>query len=250
MPESEHIDYLNDYSPWLFDRAMTLYGVYARTGDVTWLRRAHRATRYYVSKLDANGYFVLKGGDDLKYSYGQALLTDLMLTGDTSLLTQIEAVASAGAAWNPVYQPGRFWTERHQTYALLAALSAWEATGSEVHAARVRAVADATFDMTETPAEGWTPEGCPLHRFDDHEGAGGLDPVSWPMPSGATTITPATRARSSSWPGWVSSWPRPACTWARTASIRWCPTTWCRAWCRSPTAGRGPTWSTPATCGT
>jgi hypothetical protein len=126
---------------------------------------------------------VLKGGNDLKYSYGQALLTDLMLTGDTSVLTQIEAVASAGARWNPVYQPGRFWTERHQTYALLAALSAWEATGAVAHADRVRAVAGATFDMTETPAEGWAPEGCPLHRFDDHEGAGGSSPVCSPWMS-------------------------------------------------------------------
>lgn len=183
VPEDQHIDYLTDYSPWLFDRSLTLFGVYARTGDVTWMRRAHRATRFYVNHLSATGYFDLKGFDDLKYSYGQPLLVDLMLTGDTSLLAPIEAIASAGARWEAVYQPGRFWTERIQAYALLAALSAWEATGAESHGDRVRAIAAATFDMTESPASGWAPEGCPLHRFVDHEGSGGHEPICSPWMS-------------------------------------------------------------------
>jgi hypothetical protein len=179
----ELINYRTDYEPWLFDRTLTLFGVYVRTGDVKWLRHAHRSAQFYAKHVDAAGNFDLKGAD-LKYSYGQSLLVDLMLTGDRDLVQPIERVAKAATSWNPKYQPqSNFWTERHQTYALLGALSAFEATGKPEHAARARAVAEASFDLARAPVGGWSKDGCMLHEFNDHEGAGGADPVCSPWMS-------------------------------------------------------------------
>jgi hypothetical protein len=120
-------------------RALTLFGMYIRSGDVAWLRHAHRAAQFYGAHLGADGTFDLAAGD-LKYAYGSALFLDLMLTGDTRHLPRIAAVARAGAGWAETYTARTgFWTERHQTYALLAALVAWEATGEAGHATRARA---------------------------------------------------------------------------------------------------------------
>ena len=40
-----------------------------------------------------------------------------------------------------------FWPERHQTYALMAALSAWEATGEAMYVDRAREIIDVSFDL-------------------------------------------------------------------------------------------------------
>jgi hypothetical protein len=179
----ELIDYRTDYEPWLFDRTLTLFGVYFRTGDVKWLRHAHRSAQFYAKHIDAAGNFDLKGAD-LKYSYGQSLLIDLMLTGDRDLVHSIERVAKAASGWNAKYQPqSNFWTERHQTYALLGALSAFEATGKPEHGARARAVAEASFELASSPVAGWAKDGCMLHEFRDHEGAGDATPVCSPWMS-------------------------------------------------------------------
>jgi hypothetical protein len=112
------------------------------------------------------------------------LLLDLMLTGDRDLLVPIERVAQNAASWQATYQPAsNFWTERHQTYALLGALSAFEATGKPEYGDRARAVAAASFDLTRSPVAGWSNDGCMLHEFQDHEGAGGSDPVCSPWMS-------------------------------------------------------------------
>jgi hypothetical protein len=108
-----------------------------------------------------------------------------MLTGDTSQTKKIEAIAAAALKWNAKYnyQTKRpiLWTERHQTYALLAALTAWEATGKKDHANRVNFIIKNTFSQTTHPPEKWKPEGCPMHAYKDHEGFGSNDPVcsSW-----------------------------------------------------------------------
>jgi hypothetical protein len=185
VKESEKIDYLTAAAPWLFDRAMTLYNVYVRTGDVKWLRHAHRATQFYAKHVDSKGNFDLRSSPDLKYSYGQAMLVDLMLTGDTSLLAKIEKVASAGQGWNAKYTTStNFWTERHQTYSLLAALSAWEATGKAAHAARVKAVLQSSVDLAKKPADpSWPVDGCLLHSYAAHEGDGTTKPICSPWMS-------------------------------------------------------------------
>ncbi len=175
---ANRIPYTADAEPWLFDRSATLFSVYARTGDAKWLRHAHRSAQFYLRHIAADGHFDLKPDPDLKYAYGRSLLIDYLFTGDPALLAGIERVAAAAAGWNPVYQPRTsFWTERHQTYALLAALSAWEATGKPEHAARARKVAEASFAMAARPASSWQPEGCMLHTMRAHEG----DPVDEPI---------------------------------------------------------------------
>nr|MDQ3034687.1 EGF-like domain-containing protein [Myxococcota bacterium] len=177
------IDYVTEQEPWLFQRALTLFGAYVRSGDVAWLRHAHRAAQFYAAHLTAGGHLDLAPGD-LKYAYGGALFVDLMLTGDTRHLPRIEAVARAGAGWNETYAASTgFWTERHQTYALLAALIAWEATGGASHSARAREVATETFRMAREPVSGWAAEGCLLHTSDSHEGDGRSERICSPWMS-------------------------------------------------------------------
>ena len=180
------IDYEIDYDPWLFDRAMTIFGAYARTGDVAWLRHAHRAAQFYASHVNAAGYFDLKTPNDLKYSYGDAMLIDLMLTGDTTLSEPIERVASAGVndGFNVAYSiSSNFWTERHLAYTLLAALSAWELTGSAVHGDRVKQIISVASAHAQTPPGGWSVDGCLLHTMESHEGSSDTSPVCSPWMS-------------------------------------------------------------------
>jgi hypothetical protein len=183
-PEVVELVNINTSEPWLFDRTATLFSVYVRTGDVKWLRHAHRSAQFYQSKLTEGGYFSLKAGDDLKYSYGRGLLMDYLFTGDPALLDSIDRIADAGRTWNPTYQIGRsFWTERHQTYALLAALSAWEATGTTAHADRAAYILDTSFALADDPPGSWPRDGCMLHGMTAHEGAGGDVPVCSPWMS-------------------------------------------------------------------
>lgn len=172
VKSSEKIKYSSVAAPWLFDRALTLFGIYIRTGKVEWLRHAHRAAQFYARHINAKGFFDLKSGSDLKYSYGQSLLIALMLTGDTRLLAPIERIAAAGKTWNGAYTlKTSFWTERHQTYALLAALSAWEATGKKQYAVRVRTLFQVSYSVFTRPASSqWPKDGCMLHLFRAHEG--------------------------------------------------------------------------------
>ena len=186
VPDSvtELINYTTDASAWLFDRTSNLFGVYARTGDVKWLRHAHRSAQFYLGLIDQAGYFEFEQGD-LKYSYGRALLIDFMFTGDPRLIAAVERIAAAGEEWDPTYDIGtNFWTERHQTYALLASLAAWEATGTAAHANRTRQIAEVSFDLAANPAEtSWAADGCMLHGMTAHEGAGGDVPVCSPWMS-------------------------------------------------------------------
>ncbi len=182
--DENKVAYIDEYEPWLFDRSMTLFGIYIRTGNVKWLRHAHRSTQYYANHITPAGYFDKKAGDDFKYSYGQSMLVDMMLTGDTSLIQKIENVAAAGENWNETYDIStRFWTERHQTYALLAALSAWETTGLSKYADRVNQVVEASFNHALNPVNGWVANGAMPHAKEAHEGWGGDEPVASPWMS-------------------------------------------------------------------
>ncbi len=190
VPDSvtELIDYIGDASAWLFDRSSTLWGVYARTGDVKWLRHAHRSAQFYLGLIDQDGYFEFEQGD-LKYSYGRALLIDYIFTGDPALLDAIERIAGAGEEWDPTYDiDTNFWTERHQTYALLASLIAWEATGADRHAERTTEIVEVSFALAAEPAvSSWPDDGCMLHGMTAHEGAGGDVPVCSPWMSALFT---------------------------------------------------------------
>jgi hypothetical protein len=180
---TERVNYTTDPEPWLFDRTATLFGLFARTGDVQWLRHAHRSAQFYRAHVNAAGYFDMKDGD-LKYSYGRSLLMDYIFTGDPADIDAIERIAEAGADWDPTYDLDTgFWTERHQTYALLAALSAWEATGEAAYADRAREIIDVSFDLAADPVGSWHADGCMLHGMTAHEGAGGDVPICSPWMS-------------------------------------------------------------------
>ena len=153
--------------PWLYDRALTLFNVYIRTGDVNWLRRAHRAAQFYSNRVGTNGIFTLSSYNaDLKYSYGMSPLIDYLLTGDAGLRTTIDRVAQAGVReWQTTYSGSlAFWTERHHAYAILAALSAFESTGDRTHAQRATQLVNLTIQMSQNAAK------CPLHTVEQHEG--------------------------------------------------------------------------------
>jgi hypothetical protein len=175
---------LADNEPWLFDRTLTLFGVYARTGDVRWLRHAHRSARFYMASLTDEGYFGFKDGD-LKYLYGAGLLVDMMLTGDAGVIEHIERMGELELEWNPTYTPSTpFWTERHQTYALLGALVAWEATGDPAQGARAQEIARVSFEHAADPPGSWPNDGCMLHTQRAHEGDAIDEPICSPWMNG------------------------------------------------------------------
>lgn len=161
-------DYKTGNEPWLYDRAQTIFFQYFKTGDVNWLRRAHRAAQFYKNNITSSGTFAL--GGDAKYVYGQSMLYDLMLTGDTSLSTTIDNTKKPHASWTTNYSSStNFWTERHSAYALLAVLSAFEANGAVADANRAKALFNNYFKMQQTPGNGWTKIGCPLHTHEQHD---------------------------------------------------------------------------------
>jgi hypothetical protein len=162
---------------WLFDRAQTLFSAYIRTGDVKWLRHAHRNAQFYKNNIDANGHFKLKLSD-LKYAYGQSMLIDYILTGDKEVETPIKNVAKYTATWKETYTFGmNFWTERHQTYALLGALTAWELTGDAAYLTRAKTIVHASLNQIRSPVNGWSANSCILHTLRSHEGDSSDDPV-------------------------------------------------------------------------
>jgi hypothetical protein len=160
--------YKTTEEPWLYDRAQTLYFAYFRSGDVNWLRHAHRAAQFYKTNIDSSGNFKL--GGDAKYVYGQSMLYDLILTGDTSLVATIENTRKPHDSWPTNYSSSvNFWTERHAAYALLASLAAFDATGATSDATRAKALFNSYFKMQQTPGNGWTKNGCTLHTSDQHD---------------------------------------------------------------------------------
>ncbi len=171
-----------DYEPWLYDRAMTMYAIYIRSGNIDVLRQAHRNTFYYASQISEDGYFNMKweGGQpskDLKYSYAESMLTDLILMGDMGNIQGIEKTGLAAAEHNYVYDTltNTFWTERHFAFAWLINIVAFEATGKMDYALRAMDQADYIFHFQENPPShpdhGQAPyTGALMHSMVKHEG--------------------------------------------------------------------------------
>ncbi|WP_346882389.1 T9SS type A sorting domain-containing protein [uncultured Algibacter sp.] len=162
-------------APWLFDRAGCLWNLYFKTGELKWLKSAHKATQFYSKFLDDRGRFTLENPnfiDDLKYSFGGSMLIDIMMTGDTDLEDKIIDVAEFATRENLKLEDGySFWTERHFTYWLLGALSAFETTGDAIYKNQVNERAAHAFDRAKNPVNGYLPEGGLLHPMGPHEGA-------------------------------------------------------------------------------
>ncbi len=180
VTEENDIEYLTGSEPWLFDRAMTMYNIYIRSGKLDVLREAHRATFFYASKLSSEGFFTLKSSKDKKYSYGESLLTDIILTGDTDHLSKFSdlLVAAEMPGFTPEYVANKdhgLWTERHLAYVWLIFITGYEATGSEYFAEQARSVADIIFHHQDNPPSteegGQAPnDGVLLHQYYHHEG--------------------------------------------------------------------------------
>jgi hypothetical protein len=184
------IDWSTEVEAWLYDRPFALWNVYIATGDVRWLRHAHRASQYYASWIaidgsrspQQRGAFLKKPLDypqdpgDAKYSLAGGLLADYMLTGDARLLERIRAVADfTGAYVNtrlfPASKTSGLWTERHSAAALSAALYAYEATGERKYRDRVKDIIGGFVADIAQPPDGYPDmHGILLHRPEVHEG--------------------------------------------------------------------------------
>lgn len=178
---------VGNYAPWLYDRAGTLWLAYFRTGKLEWWRHAHRASQFYKNHIGLTGYFDLRA-DDVKYSYGRSMLHDYLMTGDTTLVDKIEditlpTIVDSGnytAAYTYVEFTGANsipgWTERHASYALLAQIDAYEATGTTSYLTRAQTIFNAVFDLQQNPANynvAWTKDGGVPHTIMAHEGGTG-----------------------------------------------------------------------------
>ncbi len=168
----EHKVNILEPSPWLFDRGGCLWNAYMKTGDLKWLKAAHKASQFYAHHLNDEGWFDLKGRDDLKYSFSGSMLIGLMLTGDKTLTTKILNVAKLAERKDFFLKDGySFWTERHFTYWLLGPLSAFEATGEEKYKILTNERATHAFFRAKNPINGYQPEGGLIHPMGPHEGA-------------------------------------------------------------------------------
>jgi len=166
---------LTRHRAWQYDLAATLYNTYIKTGELKWLKLAHKAAQIYAYFVNSEGAWTLKHKPDLKFSYNLSMFIDYLFFGDISLLKKIEAIADYSMHWKPDYKRNYgFWTERHQTYSLLAATVAWEATANKKYSTRAVEVAEASVAEVMRPESPWTPQGCLQHEFGAHDrGEGG-----------------------------------------------------------------------------
>ena len=182
-PVTQDINLLN-FEPWMYDLAATLFNVYASTGDVKWLVEAHEKAQIYAHFINEEGHFTLHKKGDIKLSYNLSLLTDFILTGDSSLLTKIENIAIFTSKWRENYSENtNFWTERHQAYSLMGALGAWEATGNKLFSTRAITVAQSSINQAKSPIPPWRAQGCILHSIKAHEGDADNRPICSPWMS-------------------------------------------------------------------
>ncbi|MCX6922964.1 MAG: Ig-like domain-containing protein, partial [Verrucomicrobia bacterium] len=177
------IDYLHAYDPWLFDRPTTLFQLAFRSGDPVFLREAHRAAQFYANHITAEGWFNLKDGPDMKYSYGECLCADYWLTGDDRYLEVLPRMLSLFDEFNIVYTlDTHFWTERHAAYKLLGYVTAYELLGDPELAQKVRDSFGALVNLQDNPIPGAPNTGGLMHTSYAH-GEGGSEFIASPWMS-------------------------------------------------------------------
>ena len=175
--------YRESYASWLFDRAMTLYQLAFRSGEFKYIRAAHRASQFYQNKISDGGYFTLKPFNDLKYSYGESLVSDYILFGDPKIPQIVATIADAWSSFNTQYTVNsNFWTERHAAFQLLSYVTAYEVIGSEVWASKAKSTYQILRQMQISPDEGVPITGALMHTATSH-GAGGTDFIASPWMS-------------------------------------------------------------------
>ena len=167
------IPHRKSYAAWLFDRAMTIYQLAFRTGKFKYLRAAHRASQFYLQQINEQGYFSLKSYNDMKYSYGESLVTNYILQGDPTIPAAIEKMIPAWDSFNINYTlTTNFWTERHAAIKLLGYVSAYEITGLVAYQEKAAATFLALKSMQASPADGIPQTGAIMHTAESH-GEGG-----------------------------------------------------------------------------
>lgn len=193
------IDWRVEVEGWLYDRPQALWNVYIQTGDVKWLRHAHRASQYYASWIAIDdsrppykrGAFRKKpvsswrDRGDPKYSVSGGLLTAYLLTGDARLLDRIVAIADFVGEQISTRLPTAssrhvLWSERLVAISLADALYAFEATGAERYRKRAIDIVNGIVEDIATPPPRYPPDmsGILLHTWMVHEG---VDKSGWIM---------------------------------------------------------------------
>jgi hypothetical protein len=170
------INFYTDPEPWLYDRTQTFYNGYFRTGNADMLREAQRAADHYAQNIYGPencsgtyypycvGSFRLKNPDangsfhDLKYSYSEGLLSNYLLTGDTTHLKKIGYISWAMEFHINLMGTGE--TERHRGYALLAHAVDAELTGSTHQRAMVTNAINTMRARQTSSLNGNAPNGC------------------------------------------------------------------------------------------
>ncbi len=154
-------DYTNStYEPWLFDRAHVWRLLFEMTGNTRWAVHAQSDLAYYQSRLDANGYFLNKSGEqDTKYSYVHTW------GGDAAKAQAAYTATSAGWPNTANLNAGALWTEREVWVALQAASNIYQINGDVTARSRARAM----LNQWDAVCAG---RGAPLVSYTQHEGGG------------------------------------------------------------------------------
>jgi hypothetical protein len=177
------IHYQNTDEPWLFDRAMALYQLAFRSGNIAYLREAHRNAQFYANHISPQGYFDLKG-DDLKYVYGESISADYWLTGDDRLIGvhRLE-IPMFDRGQTAAYSPGHFWTERHAAYKLLGYVTGFELLGDPTLAQKARDTFTTYVNHQNNPPAGAPNTGMLMHLKPDHGEGGTTEWIASPWMS-------------------------------------------------------------------
>lgn len=154
---------LNQYEPWLFDRATVYYKLARWTGDAGFRRHAFELVDRYYSNIDSRGQFKLKP-DDGKYGYVDGAVWFERETGDRRYRPQAEAVYRMWLEEIPArYSPAqRIWTEREIAYAFGAALGWYQLAGDAGAMNRARQLLQQWTEMSRD-------SGAPLHTLAQHQ---------------------------------------------------------------------------------
>lgn len=196
-PEAAEANQVRAYAsaePWLYDRASSLFQLYARTGSAEWLAHAIGESVFYrdnlyrlgdtapdwVGVVPRNvGMFRLKvrrgqewpGGNGAMYSYALPLLLRWWLLGDAEARDRIADVMNAHASSEGPKPAGeKTWNERHVAVSIMSACAAWEAEiGGDREASRWNDLDVALDDLHAAR----TPDGPIWHTYEQHgEGDG------------------------------------------------------------------------------
>jgi hypothetical protein len=153
---------LQTASPWLYDRVLSLYLLYFKTGDIYWKIKAHQAAITYKNNVDNNGDFYLKP-NDMKYSNTQGLLFDYLFYPSQNTLDKISALYNKTKEWQYKIKKQGFWTERHHSIALSAAISYWAIFSDNDSLIRIQSFTKHLLQKLNSNV-------CLSHPYESHEG--------------------------------------------------------------------------------